>query len=189
MRRLKRAGASAASASSSGRQQAGAGSRGPDRTRRAGASAATSAKRERAPALRAGARSPKPADAAPGILREQQPPEWRLARVPGARPPDHGLVAGAGQRDVGEAQLLAALLDVVLVQVDVVFEPAPSSTSIARWPSSSWKPDGLALVGEAAGLPQERAVHDREFEALAAVEGEHLDRVGVGVQAPRALVV
>ena len=38
-------------------------------------------------------------------------------------------------------------------------------------------------------MPQERAVHDRELEALAAVDREHLDRLGVGLESPRALLL
>ena len=97
-------------------------------------------------------------------------------------------MAGAGQRHVGEAQLLAALLDVVLVQVGVVL--VAGQADVDRAPGLLVvEVDGLPLVREAPGVPQERAVDDRELEALAAVEGEHLHGVGVGVQAARALVV
>ena len=41
--------------------------------------------------------------------------ELRLSHEP--RPPHDGLVLGAGQRDVGEAQVLAALLGLVLAAV------------------------------------------------------------------------
>ena len=97
-------------------------------------------------------------------------------------------MAGAGQRDVGKAQLLAALLDVVLVHMGAVL--VAGQAHVDRTPGLLIvEVDGLALVGEAPGVPQERAVDDGELEALAAVEGEHLDGVGIGVQAAGALVV
>ena len=51
------------------------------------------------------------------VAREQQAPERRVAAVARARPPDDRLVARARQRDVGEPQVLAALLDHVLALV------------------------------------------------------------------------
>ena len=46
----------------------------------------------------------------------------------------------------------------------------------------------LVLV-DVAGLPEERVVDDRELEALAAVDRQHLDRLGVGLEPPAALLV
>src|SRR5438445_6995817 len=44
-----------------------------------------------------------------GVTREEQSSKRRITAVPGAGPPHDGLVLGAGRRDVGEAQVLAAL--------------------------------------------------------------------------------
>ena len=81
-----------------------------------GASAASASKRGDGRVVirrgRAGRR-----DVAVVVAGEQQPAERRVAAVPRARPPDDRLVLGARQRDVGEPQVLAALLDDVLLLV------------------------------------------------------------------------
>ena len=46
----------------------------------------------------------------------------------------------------------------------------------------------LVLV-DVAGLPGERVVDDRELEALAAMDGQHLHRLGVGVEPQGAILV
>ena len=46
----------------------------------------------------------------------------------------------------------------------------------------------LALV-DVSGLPGERVVDDGEFEAFAAMDRQHLDRLGVGVEPQRAIFV
>ena len=63
--------------------------------------------------------SPRPCqlDIAVASRANSSRPSGESLAAPGARPPDHRLVAGARQRHVGEPQLLAALLDVVRVQV------------------------------------------------------------------------
>ena len=41
----------------------------------------------------------------------------------------------------------------------------------------------------AVDVPQERAVHDREFESFAAVDCEHLHGFGIGLEAAAAILV
>ena len=53
------------------------------------------------------------------VAREQQPGQRRVAAVEGARPPHDRLVLRARERDVGEPQVLAALLVDVLRHVPV----------------------------------------------------------------------
>ena len=61
-----------------------------------------------------GVESPSGGDVAVGVAGEQQPSERRVAAVPRAGPPDDGLVLGPGERDVGQPQVLAPLLDQAL---------------------------------------------------------------------------
>ena len=123
--------------------------------------------------------------------REQQPAERRVAAVPRARPPDDGLVLRPGQRDVGQAQVLAALLLLVLRGGGAPKSGPSRPTSIVRTSpcAGSWKKTGSIVARDVARLPQVRAVDDRELEALAAVDRQHLHRLGVGLQAPAALLV
>ena len=138
-----------------------------------------------------GVAAPVGGDVAVGVAGEEQPAERRVAAVPRARPPHDGLVLRAGQRDVGEAQVLAALLGVVLAPV--VRRSRGRRADVDRTRSSSacgsWKKTGCGSSRDVARLPQERAVDDRELEALAAVDGQDLDRLGVGLQPPAALLV
>jgi hypothetical protein len=46
----------------------------------------------------------------------------------------------------------------------------------------------LVLV-DVAGVPGERVVDERELEALAAMDGQHLHRLGVGVEPQGAILV
>ncbi len=114
--------------------------------------------------------------------------QGRVLAVRGAGPPQHRLVAGAGQGDVEQAQVLAAaLLDLHLL---VAGELVPLVPDI----------DG-AFVGvgrivehrDVAGLgvpvPHVGAVDDGELEALAAVDGDDLDGVGVGFEAAGPFLV
>ena len=111
--------------------------------------------------------------------------ERRVAAVADAGPPDDRLVLRAGQRDVGEPQVLAALLDHVLL--DVALEgPALRARrrSCAGPRRRVVEEDRLRVVRDPGRLPQERAVDDRELEALAAVDRQHLHRLGVGLEPP-----
>ena len=83
-----------------------------------GASAASSRKRAIA-ASSDGGRGPLDGDVAVGVAREQQAAQRRVAAVPRAGPPHDRLVLGAGQRDVGEPQVLPALLVDVLAPCGV----------------------------------------------------------------------
>ncbi len=49
--------------------------------------------------------------------------------------------------------------------------------------------DGLVALGDVAGLPQVGEVDDGELQTLAAVDGQDLDGLLVGLQAPAALLV
>ena len=129
-----------------------------------------------------------PVDIAVGVLGEQQPAERRVICVPGARPtrspPGGGRGSarrrrGAAPRRAPRCCAAAGGRRIPRREADVDGAPAVLVVEV----------DGVALVGEAARFPQERAVDDRELESLAAVEGEHLHGVGIRVEAPGALVV
>ena len=141
---------------------------------------------------RVGVARPSAATLPVGVAREQQPAERRVAAVARARPPHDRLVLRPGQRDVGEPQVLAALLGEVLLARGAG-SPGPSRpTSIVRASSGVGVVEGDRDAGRARSpgrLPQVRAVDDRELEALAAVDGEHLDGLGVGLEPPAALLV
>ena len=124
------------------------------------------------------------------VAGEQQARERRVAAVPRAGPPDHRPVAGAGQRDVGQAQVLAALLDGLLLAVALVVpalqrDVEPALVARVRVVEG----DGMRARGLEARLPQEGHVDDAELEPLGAVDRQHLDGVGVGLEAAAALLV
>ncbi len=54
--------------------------------------------------------------------------------------------------------------------------------------SSVVEHDGLLRRSGGSGVPQVRAVDDREFQPLGAVDGEDLDGLGVGVEPPAAVL-
>ena len=114
-----------------------------------------------------------------------------MAAVERARPPDDRLVPGAGERDVGQAQVLAALLGVVLLQVPAPVRARRAPTSIVRASpaSGSWKKTGSGSRASGTSSQRYGQVDDRELEALAAVDREDLDGLGVGLQAAAALLV
>ena len=129
-------------------------------------------------------------DDAVGVPREEEAPERRVVALPGARPPDGRLVHRARERDVEETEVLAALL--------AVAEPAVPGDVGAVLAADVDRPDVVVLVVvvggrlvlvDVAGLPGERVVDDRELEALAAMDGQHLDRLGVGVEPQGAILV
>ena len=125
------------------------------------------------------------------VAGEEQAAEGRVRAVQRAGPPHDRLVAGPGERDVGEAQVLAALL--VDVPAAVSREPGPSHRR-RRWSAGRpWRRRGRRparrLVGDASSVPQVRAVDDGELEALAAVDGEDLHGLGVGLEAAAAVLV
>ncbi len=112
-----------------------------------------------------------------------------MAAVRGAGPPDHRLVARAGQRHVGQAQVLAALLG----DVPAVVVGAPRRSRAAHVDGAllglGVVEDRGVVVLDPERVPQVRAVDDRELQPLAAVDGQHLDRLGVGLQAPAGLLL
>ena len=96
----------------------------------------------------------------------------------------------AGQRDVGQAQVLAALLGLVLAAVGGEVGAVHADVDhalVARL--RIVEEDRLGVVGDPARLPQVGVVDDRELDALAAVDGEDLDRLGIGLEAAAALLV
>ena len=123
------------------------------------------------------------------VAREQQPRQRRVAAVERARPPDDRLVLRARQRDVGEPQVLAALLLEVLLHVARPLRALEPDVDRPR-PRGVVEGDGLLRVArDPRRLPEVRVVDDRELEPLAAVHGQHLHRLGVALQPPAALLV
>ena len=123
----------------------------------------------------------------PGVVTgEQQPAEARVAAVPRRRPPHDSLVLGAGEGDVGEAEVLAALLDKLLrarrrtlVAADVDCSAIGCGRIVEH--------RGRVLV-DPGRVPEERAVDHGKLESLAAVKGEHLHRFGVGLESPASVI-
>ncbi len=94
------------------------------------------------------------------------------------------------QRNVGEPEILAALLADELLAVGVVVAAREADVDRALVAGRRVvKEDRARRAGDEPRLPQERQVDDRELQTLAAVDGENLDRLGVGFQAPAALLV
>ena len=96
---------------------------------------------------------------------------------------------GASQRDVGQAQVLATLLDHVLVEVALERPPLEPDVDRVLVPGRRIVESHRLLRPDPRRIPQERAVDDRELEALAAVDRQHLDRLGVGLEPPRPLLL
>src|ERR1700749_2809746 len=95
----------------------------------------------------------------------------------------------ARQCDVRQPEVLSALLSDVLLPMVLeldALERDVEHTPVVRF--GVVEGHGL-VVGDMAGLPQEREVDDREFEALAAMYGQDLDGFGVGFQAAAAILV
>ena len=123
------------------------------------------------------------------LAREQQPAERRVAAVPRRHPPHDGLVLRPRQRHVREPQVLAALLHQLLALVPVevrALEPDVDRPAVA----------GVGVVEgdrhagrDVARVPQVGVVDDGELEPLAAVDGQDLDRLLVGLQPAAAVLV
>ena len=125
-----------------------------------------------------------------GVTREEEPPERRVARVPGPRPPDHGLVLGPGQGDVGQPEVLAPLLDETLVLVAGEVRPRQADVDAQGVPGVRVVEEHrVGVAGDVARLPEEGQVDDRELEPLAPVDGQDLDGLGVGLEPAAALLV
>ncbi len=123
------------------------------------------------------------------LALEDQPPEGRLLRVEGGHPPHDRLVLRPGERHVEQPEVLAALLDPVPLLVLLerragaghVDPPLAARLQVVE-------DDGRLLVGDPARLPHVGVVDDRELEALAGVDRQHLHRLGVGLEAAAALL-
>ena len=118
---------------------------------------------------------------------EQQPVQRRLFGRRRRHPPRHNLAAGPGHRHVQQPQVLAQLLGMV--------PPAPVRIPRTVGPADVEQPGAVVVVQqqEVRGVahvpvPAERHVHDRELQALGAVDGHHLHGVGVGLQPAAALL-
>ena len=126
------------------------------------------------------------------VAREQQPAERRVAAVPRRRPPHDRLVLRAGRarrRRAAGPRRAARPACWRLWRVEVGPLERRRRSSAGRPPSGSWNATGTLASGSSVGLPQVRAVDDRELEPLAAVDREDLDRLGVGLQPAAALLV
>ena len=126
------------------------------------------------------------------LAGEQQPAEWGVLARLGAGPPYDGLMLGPGQCDVEQPQVLAPLLD--------LGEPLRAADE-ARCPVVNY-PDvdseAMALggvvedghrIGRRPAVPQVRAVDDGELEAFAAMDRQHLHRLGIGFEPAAAVLV
>src|SRR5438445_11136936 len=113
-----------------------------------------------------------------------------MPAVPGPGPPDHGLVLGPGQGDVGEAEVLAPLFGDVLVPVAIeIGAPLAADVDGAAVARDGVVEDRRGRPGEVARLPEVGGVDDGELEAFAPMDGEDLYCLGVGLEAPAALLV
>ena len=128
-------------------------------------------------------------DDAVGVAREEEASQRRVAAFVGACPPDGRLVHRPGERDVEEAEVFPALLAVA--EAAVPGDVGAVAADVDR-------PHVVVLVVvigrrlvlvDVAGLPGERVVDDRELEALAAMDGQHLNRLGVGIEPQGAILV
>ena len=98
-------------------------------------------------------------DVAVRVAREQQPARARSRGCPRSPPTRRRLVLGAGQRDVGEPEVLAALLleSAGLVAAEVgALEPDVDRAARSRRRGRGRRP-GPALSSDAGGVPQVRA--------------------------------
>src|SRR5215204_5569613 len=106
---------------------------------------------------------------------------------PRARPPQDRLVLRACQGDVGEPELLAALLNYVLLAVARVL--GALERDVDR-PLAGLVVEEDGFVRRYEGwLPQEWAVDDRELEPFAAVDRQDLDSLCVRLEPAAALLV
>jgi hypothetical protein len=96
----------------------------------------------------------------------------------------------ARERDIREAQVLAALLGLVLALVGREVGAVHADVDDALVAGLRVvEEDRLGIARDVARLPQVGVVDDRELDALAAMDGEDLDGLGVGLEAPAALLV
>ena len=122
-----------------------------------------------------------------GGALEQQAAERRVAAAEGRRPPQDRLMTRARERDVGDAQVLAALLDHELLAV--TGEVGAAHADVDRPHLGLVVERDRHVLRDVARLEQVRVVDDAELQPLAAVHGEDLDGVGVRLQAAAAVLV
>lgn len=105
------------------------------------------------------------------IACEEEASQRRVVARPGGRPPHRRLMHRAGERDVKKTEVFAALLAVAKPTV---------TRNIGTVAADIDRPGVIVLIivvgGRLAlidvpGLPRKGVVHDRELEALAAMDG------------------
>ena len=95
----------------------------------------------------------------------------------------------ARQRDVGEPQVLAALLVDVLRDMALPLRALEADVDRPRPRRVVERDRRRSLARDPRRLPQVGVVDDRELEPLAAVHGQDLHRLGVALQPAAALLV
>ena len=117
---------------------------------------------------------------------EQQPAAAARRGVRRGRPPGDDLRLGAGERDVEQPQVLAALLARCALGGAVGSRRRPGRRRAAR--AARRRRGTAGSAGSATWRsPANGHVDDRELEALAGVDGDQLHRGGVGVEPAGAL--
>ena len=98
-------------------------------------------------------------------------------------------MTGSGDRDVGQAQVLAALLGQVLLAVALPYRTLETDIDAALLARLGVVEGDRHVRRDVARLPQEWDVDDRELQALAPVHGEDLHRGRVGLQPAASVLV
>ncbi len=97
-------------------------------------------------------------------------------------------MAGPGESDVGQPQLLAPPFDEVLeTGAPVLVRPA-ADVDGAPVAGIGVVEHRRLVLEDPPRIPQVRAVDDGELEALAAVDRQHLHRLGVGLESAAAVL-
>ena len=123
-----------------------------------------------------------------GVASEQKPAQWRVSAVVRPRPPNDGLVAGAGESHIQQTQVFSPLL--LLMKPLAVSEPDTLASDVDC--------EGVVVVRvvenrhrnlRLPAVPKKRAVDDGELEALAPVDREHLHGFCIGLEAKASILV
>ena len=127
-------------------------------------------------------------DLAVGPAVEEKARERGVLRVLCSSPPEHRLVAGAGEGDIEQAQALTLLL--CLLQF-LVGRQAGARTPDVDGPlvRAVRVVKDRDIDRKRPAVPGVRDHHDRELQSLASVDRDHLHRLRVRLQAPSPLFV
>ena len=127
-------------------------------------------------------------DLAVGPPVEEEARQRRVLRVLGSGPPQHRLVAGAGQGDVEQTEALALLLCLLQFPVgrQVRARTPDVDGSLVRRVEVVKDRD---VDPKRPAVPGVRDHHDRELQSLASVNRDHLHRLRVRLQSTCALFV